>query len=186
MKDNANPFPWQMAALAAAACAGLTIAAYAVGVRPMLEQRQHEAQQRLALQERRATASDLSATVSDLQHELANAKQVLARSPVRLQSAALVNQRLEALALLADKCDVMLDEMRPGTPTDSTHYQMFPIRIVGTGSYPDYAKFLRNVRKTFGDMGVRSFNATNLVGPSATPTAAFQAELIWFTELPRK
>ena len=186
MKDNANPFPWQMAALAAAACAGLTIAAYAVGVRPMLEQRQHEAEQRLALKERRETSSELAATVAELQHDLADARQVLARSPVRLQPATLVNQRLAALAALADECGVQVDEMRPGTPADSTHYQTFPIRIVGTGSYPNYAKFLRNLRKTFGDMGVRSFNATNLIGPSANPTAAFQAELIWFTELPRK
>ena len=70
MKDQTPPtthFPWQMAALAAAACAGLTLAAYAVGVRPMLEQRDHEAAQRTQLQERRATASDLAMTVADLQ-----------------------------------------------------------------------------------------------------------------------
>jgi Tfp pilus assembly protein PilO len=186
VKDPKNHFPWQMAAFAAAACIGLTVAAYALGVRPMLEQRDHEKTQRQTLQERRATASELTSTVSELQRDLGKTKQDLARSPVRLQPGSLVNQRLEALARLAGECGVQLDEMRPGTPTDSTHYQTYPIRIVGTGRYPDYAMFLRKLRKTFGDMGVRSFNVTNLIGPSADPVAAFQSELIWFTELPRK
>jgi Tfp pilus assembly protein PilO len=186
-EQNAKPpFPWHMTTLAIAACAGLTLAAYAVGVRPMLEQRDKENSQRQLLAERQQTSSELATTVAELQRNLVEAKQVLERSPVRLQPASLVNQRLEALARLAGECGVQLDEMRPGTPVDSTHYQSFPIRIVGTGRYPAYALFLRNLRKTFGDMGVRTFNATNLNGPSASPVAAFQAELIWFTELPRK
>jgi Tfp pilus assembly protein PilO len=186
VKDQQSHFPWQMAALAAAACVGLTVAAYAVGLRPMLEERDREATQRQQLEERRATASDLGASVAELHRELAGVKEALARSPVRLQPATLVNQRLEALARLAGECGVQLDEMRPGAPADSTHYQTVPIRIVGTGRYPDYALFLRNLRKTFGDMGVRTFNATNLGGASPEPVAAFQAELVWFAELPRR
>jgi Tfp pilus assembly protein PilO len=193
VKDNAPttaahaPFPWHAAALAAAACVGLTLGAYAIGVRPMLDERARERTQRETLKGQRGRASDLAATVADLQHQLHDAKSVLARSPVRLQPAALVNQRLEALARLAGECRVQLDEMRPGVPVDSTHYQTVPIRIVGTGRYPDYAMFLRKLRGTFGDMGVRSFNATNLGGGQPElPVAAFQAELVWFTELPRK
>lgn len=186
-EQTAKPsFPWHMTAITTATCAGLTLAAYAIGVRPMLDQREKENGQRETLTERRRTSSELTSTLAQLQRELTEAKLVLEHSPVRLQPASLVNQRLEALARLAGECGVQLDEMRPGTPVDSTHYQTFPIRIVGTGRYPAYALFLRNLRKTFGDMGVRTFNATNLNGPSPAPVAAFQAELIWFTALPRK
>jgi Tfp pilus assembly protein PilO len=181
-----HPFPWQLAAVAAVACAGLTVGAYAVGVRPILAQRQHESAQREALQDKRATASDLSGKATDLERELTAAKEVLARTPVRLQPATLVNERLVALARLATECGLALDEVRPGNPTDATHYQTVPIRIVGSGSYPSCATFLRNLRKTFGDMGIRTFNAANVGAVSATPSANFQAELVWFTELPRK
>jgi hypothetical protein len=33
-------------------------------------------------------------------------------------------------------------------------------------------------------MGVRTFSANNTAAGSENPTAMFQAELVWFTELP--
>ena len=73
----------------------------------------------------------------------------------------LVNQRLEAIARLATECGVALDEMHPGVPADSTHYQTVPIRVVGSGRYPACTAFLRKLRGTFGDMGIRSFQASS-------------------------
>ena len=191
MKDTtttttAPPFPWQMVALAVAACAALTIGAYALGVQPMLEKREHESSQRHELADRRAAASQLAASVADLQRELADARTALERTPLRLQPATLVNQRLEAVAVLANECGVALDEVRPGSAVDSTHYQTVPIRIVGSGRYPACAVFLGKLRKTFGDMGVRQFNAANNAALPENPVASFNAELVWFTELPRK
>jgi Tfp pilus assembly protein PilO len=186
VKDHTTHFPWQLCALAVAVCLGLTLAGYAVGVQPLLERRQRELSQRDELQARRATASDLAASVAALQHDSSDARQALARTSLRLQPATLVNQRLEALARLATECGVSLDEMRPGTAADSTHYQTVPIRIVGGGRYPACVTFMRNLRKTFGDMGVRSFVAANNSTIPAEPAAMFQAELVWYTELPRK
>jgi Tfp pilus assembly protein PilO len=175
-----------MAVVAVAACAGLTLGAYAIGVRPLLEQRERETLQHDLLQDRRATASQLGATVSDLQRELADAKTALERTTLRLQPATLVNQRLEAVAQLANDAGVALDEMRPGAAVDSTHYQTVPIRIVGSGRYPACTTFLRKLRGTFGDMGIRSFQTGSSGSTPAQPTALFQAELVWYTELPRK
>jgi Tfp pilus assembly protein PilO len=177
-----------MVAIAAAACLGLTVAAYALGVRPLMDRRAQESAQRETLKDRRATASRLAAEAADLQREVNAGKEILARSPVRLQPAALINQRLAAVTQLATECGLSLDEVRPGNAVDSTHFQTVPIRIVGGGRYPQCAGFLRNLRQTFGDMGVRQFMVSNVGGPvpSATPAASFQAELVWFTELPRK
>jgi Tfp pilus assembly protein PilO len=184
--NNKPPFPWQLCAAAAVACAALTVGAYAIGVRPLLEERAHEAEQRQTLDERRGTASDLATALADVQRDLERAKQELAQTPVRLQPATLVNQRLAAIARVATDCQVALDEMRPGSAADSTHFQTVPIRIVGSGRYPACARFLRELRRTFGDMGVRKFTTTNTTPAALEPTAAFQAELVWFTELPRK
>ena len=186
MSDQPTAFPWKPAGVAAGACLGLTVLAYAVGVQPLLETRQHAAAQEGQLEERRATASELTATVTDLQRDLGKAKLDLARTPLRLQPAALINQRLEAVAQLAGECGVALDEMRPGAAADSPHYQTVPIRIVGSGRYPACTAFLRKLRGTFGDMGIRSFQTGNSGASPAKPTALFQADLVWYTELPHK
>ncbi len=175
-----------MIGVAVAVTAGLTLGAYAVGVRPLLRHRDQEIAQRKSLDDQRATALQLGSAVAGLQRELAAAKQALAQSPVRLQPAVLVNQRLEAVARLATECGLSLDEVRPGAAVDATHFQTVPIRILGSGRYPACATFLRNLRRTFGDMGVRSFNASSTLAATDAPNAIFQAELVWFTELPHK
>jgi Tfp pilus assembly protein PilO len=177
-----------MVTVAVGACLGLTVAGYALGVRPLMDRQAHESAQLQTLKERRATASRLAGEAADLQREVDAGKDILARSPVRLQPAALINQRLAAVTRLATDCGLSLDEVRPGNAVDSTHFQTVPIRIVGGGRYPACAAFLRNLRRTFGDIGVRQFMVSNVSGsvPSTTPAANFQAELVWFTELPKK
>jgi Tfp pilus assembly protein PilO len=180
-------FPWQTVAAAVVVCVGLTAAAYALGVGPLRQRHADAEAAREVLRERRAEGARVAASVAELQRELAGAKAEMERSPLRLQPAVRVNQRLEAIAWLASECGLALDEMRPGTPSDSTHYQTVPIRIVGAGGYAACATFLRRLRVTFGDMGVRTFDASNnAITPTAAPSAMFQAELVWFTEPPRK
>ena len=196
MRDTAaaaanHPVPWHLWAAVAGACLGLTVAAYALGVGPLL--REHERDRALAaeLEERRETVARLASSTTDLRRDLAAAQAELERAPLRLQPASRVNQRLEAVARLATESGLALDEVRPGGPVDAAHYQTVPIRIVGFGRYPACATFLRELRQTFGDMGVRTFSASNSAGAAAAAaagagsTALFQAELVWFTELPR-
>jgi Tfp pilus assembly protein PilO len=186
MSEQSKRFPWQFASVAAGVCVGLTVAAYALGVQPILHGRQNDAAAREELRERRERASQLGTEFAALQRQLEDAKQVLARTPVRLQPATLVNQRLAAIARLATDCGVALDEMHPGGAIDSTHFQTVAIRIAGRGRYPACTTFLRKLRGTFGDVGIRSFQAGSDPRAQAEPPAVFQAELIWYTELPRK
>lgn len=185
--SSTNTFPWPWLAAVIGVCLGLTAAAYAFGVAPLLQHRDDSEAARRELGQRRDEATRLASSVADLQRELSEAKAEMERASLRLQPATLVNQRLEAIARLARDCGLALDEMRPGAPADATHYQTVPIRIVGVGAYPACAKFLRQLRITFGDMGVRTFSASNNgSGPSAMPSATLHAELVWFTEPPRK
>jgi Tfp pilus assembly protein PilO len=187
MTEQPKRFPWQIAAVAAGVCLGASVAAYALGAQPLVRHRQAEAARAAELHERRDRAGQLGAELSALQRQLDDARQALARTPLRLQPATLVNQRVEAITRLATDCNVALDEMRPGPPVDSTHYQTVAIRIVGRGRYPAFTTFLRKLRATFGDVGVRSFSASSDPRAQAdSATAVFQAELIWYTELPRK
>ena len=91
MNPQPNRFQWQFVAIAAGVCLGLSVAAYALGVQPLLERRAADALKHTELQERRQNASQLSASLADVQHQLATAKQALAKTSLRLQPAVLVN-----------------------------------------------------------------------------------------------
>jgi Tfp pilus assembly protein PilO len=179
-------FPWHLAGIAGAICLGMTLAAYAVGVQPLLKRRQQEAAQQQALRDHGASASQLSDELTALLKELTETKQALTRTSLRLQPASLINQRLESLARLATDCGVSIDEMRPGVAADAAHYQTVPVRIVGSGKYPAVVSFTRNLRKSFGDIGVQSFIIASDNANPNVPLAKFQADLVWYTELPRK
>jgi Tfp pilus assembly protein PilO len=185
-RTSTNRFPWPYGAGVAVVCLGLTVVSYAVGVGPLLQRRADARALRESLDGRSAEARQLAASVADLRRELADARTELNRMPLRLKPAALINQRLEAVARLATESGLALDEMQPGAAADAAHYQTVPIRILGVGDYPACVRFLRRLRETFADMGVRTFTAANRGGATAAPNAVFQAELAWFTELPRK
>lgn len=181
-----NRFPWHFGAGVAAVCVCLSVASYALGVGPLLARRDHAQALRRDLDDRRAKAAELEASVAGLQRDLSATAAELERMPLRLQPASRINQRLEAVARLATECGLALDEMLPGGAVDAAHYQTVPIRIRGAGDYPACARFLRRLRASFGDMGVRTFTATHHGGAAGTSAAVFQAELVWFTELPPK
>ena len=186
MRNSTGHFPWHLCAGVILVCAAFTVAAYALGVGPLLERHDREIALRQQLRDRQAEAAQLASTLAGLRGELSQVLAELERMPLRLQPATRINQRIEAVARLATECGLALDEVRPGGPVDGAHYQTVPVRIVGAGSYPACGTFLRKMRDTFGDMGVRTFTAKNNGGAPASPAALFQAELVWFTELPHK
>ena len=186
MSNPTSHLPWHLGAGVVSVCAALTGAAYALGIGPQLERHDREIVLRQQLRERQAQAAQLASTLAGVNDELSQARAELQRMPLRLQPATRINQRIEAVARLATECGLALDEVRPGGPVDAAHYQTVPVRIVGAGSYPACGTFLRKLRETFGDMGVRTFTAKNNGGAPASPAAIFQAELVWFTELPHK
>ena len=65
MNPQTNQFPWQLVTIAAGACLGLTVAAYALGVQPLIERQRRDDALRERLQEQRQTASDKASSLAD-------------------------------------------------------------------------------------------------------------------------
>ncbi len=118
------------------ACAGLSVAAYALGVQPALAAREADEAYAADLQGRRQNAADLAATLATARQKLEQTRREVAGLPLRLELAAGVNQRLAKLADLATAAGLEINEVQPGAAADAPHYQVVPIRISGTGTYP--------------------------------------------------
>lgn len=161
-------------------CAALAAGAYLFGVRPAMARHEVQASRQFELRAARQKAAGLLGQRNNAQNQLIAADEALRNQTLRLQPASTVNQRLAALTEMATReCGLTIDEMRPGAPADGADSQTVPILIAGSGTYPNCAKFLHRLRKTFPDTAVRSFETTNNSASPDVPSATFQFELTW-------
>ena len=172
---------WRIYATTAAVCALATAAAYAATVRPLALRRDEQQAQAVELDAREHKAAELTASLDAWQRQVTAATRAAQETPVQLQPATRVNRRLALLAELADECGLSIDEMQPGPPVDAPYFKTVLIRVVGTGTYPSVARFMRRSRSQFRDMGVRTFRATAVNPTPGAADASFQMEFTWFT-----
>ena len=170
---------WHIYAVAALACAALSAGAYAVGVRPAIRRHAEQVAHQTDLRARKQKAANLAGQLNTARTQLAAVNETLRNRSLRLQPADLVNDRIGALAGLAEAAHLTLDVLQPGTASETADYKTIPILMAGSGTYPDCALFLHKLRKEFPDMAIRSFETTNNSATPETPAATFQFDLIW-------
>lgn len=175
---------WQIYGAGALVCAGLTFGAWAVAVRPLLDGRAERQALAAQLAERVRAAADRTAALDAANRQLDQVKAALARTPLRLESDALLNQRLARVTTLAAESGLRMDEIQPGAPEDGPHYRTVPVRLVANGPYAACATFLHRLRDEFPDTGARGFDAANAAPDPENPVATLRLELLWFTALP--
>ena len=174
--------PWRIYLGGAVVCAGLSAGAYAVGVRPAARRHAADVARQAELRAARQKASNLAGQLNTARAELARVNDAIASGSLRLQPVTEINQRLSRLTQLAESIrpvKLTIDEMRPGTVSEGPDYKTVPILIAGNGTYPACATFLHELRKSFPDMAVISFDTTSNGASPDSPAATFQFELAW-------
>jgi Tfp pilus assembly protein PilO len=171
--------PWKIYAGGAVVCALLSAGAYAFGARPAIAAYHEHVDQQSELRGAKQKAANLLGTLNSSRTQLTAVNDALNNLTLRLEPATTINQRLSRLTALANASDLKIDEVRPGAIAEATDYQTVPILIAGSGTYPACAKFLRELRKTFPDTAVRSFETTNNSSSPDSPAATFQFDLVW-------
>lgn len=180
----ARYFPWRIYALGAAGCIALSVLAYMGGVRPAVARTAEQEALAGDLAARRRTVSELTSAANAAKGDLAATRKTLAALPLKLESAAQVNQRLAMLTDLAAAAELTVNEIRPGAVIDGTDFRSVPIQISGTGAYPACAAFLSRLHHQFPDTAVRSFHAGHSAAGDGAATFSF--ELFWHTTLELK
>jgi Tfp pilus assembly protein PilO len=177
---TSGPKQWQVYAGALVAAAALSGGAYVAGLRPLMDRRAANVALDQELETRGERARAMAASLEAGRRELAEAKDALECQPLRLKPADQINLRLAAVTRVAGECGMTIDEVQPGAPADSPHYQTVPLRMVGSGSYPACAEFLHALRAQFPDTAIRSFDSLNKNPAMDAPEATFRFELTWF------
>lgn len=184
MRDSeAFGIAWRIHLVGIGICVGLSALVYAIGVQPLLGQHERYVKQEAQLAARRKQAGEAAASLAAVKSQLGALNEALAASPLQLQPAEVMNQRLALLTDLAGKSGLRLDTIEPGRPVSGLRFDALPIQLTGGGAYRDCAVFIRRMRQMFPDTGVGSLELTGAppdAGGAMVP-ARFDVNLIWYT-----
>jgi hypothetical protein len=172
---------WQVYATGAIICAALTAAAYVMGIQSAQAEWAANQADLAELKSRQRKAAALGADLAEAHGLLEKTMREVAQLPLRLEPATAINRRLAELNLLCEDSALSMDERRPGPPVQHPHYQTVTINLVGTGTYPDCATFLHELRRRFPDTAVRSFESSNPSPGRNQSRGTFRFELVWYT-----
>jgi len=102
-------------------------------------------------------------------------------SGIELGKASEKNIRLAALAEMAERTGLVIDEIKPGETSPGELYDTHAIEMRGRGKYASCARFLHELVDEFSDMAAVGFK----VGAPADPTAdkgSFRFDLAWYSD----
>lgn len=172
---------WQIYGLSVVLIALVTAGGWAVSLRPMQAQSEHNAVLRDQLQEEQQTAARLTGELVNLGHSIKSDQQLLEKSLIKLESSDKLNQRLAALASLAGESGLRLDEIQsvPGN-TQPAPSRAVSLRVTAGGNFRDCTRFLHRLHQQYPDIAVKSFECVNAdFAPGAVPI--LRLELEWAT-----
>jgi hypothetical protein len=153
------------------------------------------AEQQAELETRRKQAIELDQNADAARKNLDLLRQQTAAA-VHLQPATYINKRMGDMAALAEPCAVSIAQLSPGVPApaptsaDSAtpgalvepKATIVPIKLSGTGAYPDISRFLHALHDTFRDTAISSLHITGQPDPgrSEKQAASFTVDFAWY------
>lgn len=177
----ACPEAWKIDSIGALVLIGLSAVAYFAGVNPLLQRHAMVQNQRIELAAARDKSGETQQMLSVLNRQLGVARKSLAASPLCLQPVAGLNQRLALVTDLATRGGAGLDDLQPGKSTAGAQYDVLPIHVAGTGTFPAFAGLLHQLRQDFPDTALGSLEISGNPQDEAG-AAKFSVELLWYTE----
>ena len=167
-------------AVGGAVCTAISLVAWFTVLSSALRQHDQRIVKANELSARRHKASELASSVAALRRKSDAIDIALRQSAMRLEPAALVNDRLARLTELANECGLSVDEVQPGQTTDGSHYQSVALKLAGSGNYPACARFLHRLHDGFPDTGVRALDTSNNSPNPLSPAVSFRLDLVWY------
>lgn len=156
------------------------VAAYYLGIAPLLEQRRvaEVEQQRLAA--RHDQAADIQGSIYQMNARLHDLRKRLDGTNMSLSPAHMVNSRVADLTALLAGCSLAVDDVTIGETAKGPHCETVPIQISGKGGYVQCAQFLHSLSQRLPDMHVACLDLKR------SPTGrqeehTFRFDLVWYT-----
>jgi hypothetical protein len=158
----------------------LTAIAYFAGVSPLLERHAQSHRRHDELIGMREELQKAQLTQADVQQQLGFVLRSMSGTPLHLQPAVMLNNRLAALNETAIEAGAGLDDVLPGKNIEGPRFDATAIHLGGRGSFPAFTNLLHRLREDSGDFGITLFDISDVQDPNGT--AKFNVELLWYTE----
>jgi hypothetical protein len=165
-------------AAAVTLCAVLSVTLYWGGLVPLMRARDQTLSRQEELKSRREEASSLAASVARVRSQLQGVREVVDRTPLKLQPSRQVNSRLAELTDLATAHGLQIEHIEPASSRRAGRYEIVPLKLAGVGRYPTCVIFLHKLREGFPDTVIAGFELSG--NPTAPGSGRFEMELHWF------
>ena len=173
--------PWQIDLTGIAAILVLTAGVWFAGVRPVLARQARDVatQQNFVAshQKLRETENEVASLTAQLK---ASQKDRASRGQI-LEPVSHLNRRIASFTDLATHSGATLDDVQPGRPSPGARFDLVPIHLAGTGTYPQFSAFVHAIRAAHPDVGIGAFAVSGTPATTNLP-ATFTVELSWYTQ----
>jgi Tfp pilus assembly protein PilO len=158
---------------------GAAAVLYFIGIEPMRAEYDTYEHRLAQVQEQRAQSAELQIRKRELTESLAEVRQRLEASPLRLKSFGQINFRVAQINKMACEGGMLIEEIELGTARDSDRYRMVPIRVSGRGEFAQLVEVLRELRARFADTAIASIEIRGDAGRTEL-APAFEMQLVWY------
>lgn len=170
---------WKVDVGALAVCGLLGGGLYYFGASPLLRARAHDRTQAALVAQRTDEADRLRGSIALAEQRIANVRQQLASTALRLARADQINARVGELTDLAGRHRLEINEIKPGIASREVRYTRVPIRITGAGTFKACALFLHYLRQEFPDTGLLTLEIAGDPSSEEVPLR-FAFDLVWY------
>ncbi|MDP6543720.1 MAG: type 4a pilus biogenesis protein PilO [Phycisphaerae bacterium] len=157
----------------------MALIAYVLVVHPVIERHKGLDLREAELKTEQRKAQMLSSRVAQIASQITAIDQELSDSAIKLRSVAHINSHLARLTALTGECGLKLDRLRPDKCLTGSRYQTVPIYLFGSGSFPECAKLMHELKRNFPDTSVASFEITGDPTKPKEPTT-LRVDLLWY------
>lgn len=171
--------PWHLDVAGVGALALLTVAAYSMILAPIARNRTRVAGARAELALIQGRTLETQRTEAAVNAELTRVQTELEASPVRLERSDGLNRRLARLMSVATDSGLVINESQAEDVVAGSRFDLVPIVVTGSGSYPSCARFFTRLSEELPDIEVLGFNIS---GQPSNPdaVATFRFDLSWY------
>ena len=169
---------WPIHAAGGGWCVAVAIAAYALGIHPVLIAHWQQEDHRGQLAQQQETLDDRQRDVERVREKITEIRREIDATSVELESLDQLNQRLARVAALAKHCGLAIHGAVPGEAIDTQKSLEVPVRLAGQGAYPAITVLLSRLYETYPDLRVDSFELIGNPADASSPDR-FEIQLTW-------
>ena len=170
---------WQIDLAGLIVCIGVSVAAYFLGLDPLLQQRSRMTAQRGELVEEKRQCVMLEAALTTLKKKAIGIRQELTEADVALESKDRINHRLTELATVLGCGEMQIDAVHTGQISKGRYCDLVPIRISGQSSYLESAAAFHELYRTLRDVSIVGFKLEGASGSSGQ-ARSFRIDMFWY------